>query len=212
MRRFQVGLFDWDGTLFDSRALNYLAASEIFKAFALPPPTEEEYFSGISADYMRFYYSRGIPENVDADALNEIRKEFMYKNWSVTPLHDDALETLLHVKNEGIKVGIVSGENSDILEERVKQKGLARLLDCLTGDAADKRMVIWETLDAMSLEPEDCFFVDDSPRDLVKIKESGVFTIGITHGFGSPQKIAEAQPDLIVPSLRKIIEFVDNDV
>ncbi len=211
MRRFRVALFDWDGTLFDSRALNHGAVVEIFKRFKLLPPTEEEYFSGISADYMGFYYSRGIPRDSSPDSLNEIRKEFMRKNWGKTPLHDDAVKMLIHLKDDGLKIGIISAENSDILKERVKQKGLARLLDCLTGDAFDKRMAIWETLEVMRLEPEDCFFVDDSPRDILKIKESGVFTIGITHGFGSPQKIAEAQPDLIVSSLQKIIEFVDSD-
>jgi len=180
--------------------------------FGLKPPTEEEYFSGICSSYMEFYYSRGIPRDTKPEVLNEIRKEFMLKNWMTTPLYDDALETLVHLKDGGLKVGIVSGENTDILEMRVRQKGLRRLLDYLAGDASDKKILIWDALDALSLEPEDCFFVDDNPRDIAKIKDSGVFTIGITHGFGTPQKIAEAQPDLVVPSLRKIIEFVESDI
>lgn len=205
MKRFRVAFFDWDVTLLDSQPINYLSAADIFKKFELKAPTEEEYTAKISADYMPFYWSYGIPKSVDKEELNELRREFMKKRSAGVNLYPDAFPALFHFRSCGFKVGVISGEDSEILARRIKFFSVDRLLHHQVGDATDKKIFIWDALEALGMEPEECFFVDDSPRDLVAIKESGVFTIGITRNIRPREVLAKSKPDLIVDSLDEIL-------
>lgn len=212
MRRFSVALFDWDGTLFDSRNLLYLASTSIFVQFGVSPPTSKVYFSEMSGNYTDYYYSHGIPRSASREDLCAIRKEFVLSNWHLALPFDDTLATLRYLKKEGLVVGIVSAESTELLERRLEEAGLDALLDYYVGSVHDKKIVILDMLKILETSPENCFYVEDTAKVIPRIKESGVFTIGITRGFGTPQEIAEAQPDLIVSSLQKIVEFVDGDI
>jgi phosphoglycolate phosphatase-like HAD superfamily hydrolase len=207
MKKFRAALFDWDVTLFDSQHLNYLSAVEIFRTFNLTPPTEEEYCAKISADYMPFYWSYGIPRGIDKEELNEIRKEFMRMKSFNIRLFPDTFPTLFYFKSCGFKVGIISAEDSELLSRRIKFFSLGKLLHYSVGDATDKKMYIWDALETFGMEPEECFFVDDSPRDLITIKDAGVFTVGITRGIRTREALALGNPDLIVDCLDEILHL-----
>lgn len=209
MKRFRVALFDWDVTLLNSQHVNYLSSADIFRKFGIQPPTEEEYCAKISADYMPFYWDRGISRNISKEDLNELRREFMKKRSADVALYPDSFPTLFYFRFCGFKVGIISGEDSELLRRRIKLFNLDKLLHHCVGDATDKKMYIWDALEMFGMEPEECFVVDDSPRDLVTIKESGVFTIGITRGIRSRESLARSNPDLIVDSLNEILHLAD---
>lgn len=212
MRRFKAALFDWDGTLFNSRQLLYLASSSIFVKFGIRPPTSKEYFSEMGGDYMAYYYSHGIPKNVSRATLCAIRKEFVIANWGLALPFHNTLKTLRYLREKELVVGIISAENTELLERRLEETGLDSLLDYCVGSVHDKKIVILDVLEIFRISPENCFYVEDTANVIPRIKESGVFTIGITHGFGTPEEIAKAKPDYIASSLQEVIDFVQSDI
>ena len=211
MRRFRAGLFDSDGTLLDSRDLLYLAASSIFANFGLPPPTKEMYFSGVGADYEKFYKAHGIPKDASKETMNRIRREFILKNWGLASLFEDVIPTLRYLKNMGLKIGIISAENSGILERRVKENGLDKLLDYCAGSVCDKKTLVLDALDKFRMDPEECFFVEDTPKDIVNVKESGAIVIGVTHGFGTPEEIGAVNPHKVISAISELVPFIESD-
>lgn len=209
MKRFRAALFDWDVTLLNSQHINYLASAHIFEMFGLTPPTEEEYYREISSKYMPFYWDRGVPKTANKEDLNAIRRDFMTDNWLAAGLFPDVFPVLANFRMAGFKTAVISAEDSEILTKRIKLLGIGKLLHHCAGDASDKKILIWDTLDMFGMEPEECFFVDDSPGDIPAIKESGVYTIGITRGIRSREAIEAAHPDLVVDSLNEILHLVD---
>lgn len=209
MKRFRAAIFDWDVTLLDSQHINYLASVHIFELFGLAPPTEKEYYREISSKYMPFYWDRGVPRTATKEDLNAIRKDFMADHWAAAGLFPDVFPVLANFRMAGFKTAVVSAEDSEILAKRIKLFGIGKLLHHYIGDAFDKKILIWDVLDMFGMEPEECFFVDDSPGDIPTIKESGVYTIGITRGIRSREAIEAARPDMIVDSLNEILPLVD---
>ena len=126
-------------------------------------------------------------------------------------MFDDAVSTLSYLKKRGLKVGIISGENSGILERRVRENGLNSLLDYCAGSVCDKRTLVLDALDEFKMDPEECFFVEDTPKDILAVKGSGAFVIGVTHGFGTPDEISAVNPDKVISALSELIPFVESD-
>lgn len=60
----------------------------------------------------------------------------------------------------------------------------------------------------LEVEPINCLMVGDTVVDIRAGKAAGAQTIGVTCGFGSPEELTEAQPDLILPSPSALVDLL----
>ena len=199
--KWKLGLFDWNGTLFDDLNLMYEAILAIFSYYCLPPPTLEEFRDETDADFMPFYHKRGIPLEVSAADLMEIRARVVNGQWQMTKLHTHVKPLLWICRESKIKRVIVSAENPIYLEERILRFDLTSFLDEFRGGVINKKIVFLEMMEKFAANPKETFYVDDNPGLLRVAQEMGITTFGVTHGYASREKIASAQPDYVVESL-----------
>jgi phosphoglycolate phosphatase len=202
MTGFKLAIFDWNGTLLNDLKLVYESVVAIFKAYQLPPPTLDEYRNEIEADFMKFYRAHGMPAHVTGEELNAIRKQYFQEHWQEVELQSGARQLLQLCRDLRIPITIVSGEMKEVLEDRLRQFSLAPLVNRVRGGARDKEHALADMLDTFKVDPEDTFYLDDSHDGITAAKHTGIFTIGFTGGYYSPQRIVLAKPDKFVHALQ----------
>jgi phosphoglycolate phosphatase-like HAD superfamily hydrolase len=208
--RFQLGIFDWDGTLLDNIGITHEASSHTFKTLApeVPIPTLEEFREEFSAEnVMEYYYKRGIPRTVTKDELYALW-ESKYDPLCIehVRLHKGAGH-LLHILNAyHVRNGIVSAARPSTVTHLERLK-ITRYFEHVLFDAHDKEIGILAMLDRCKILPRYAFYVDDTVSGIQQAKRAGVTTIGFIHGQNSERLIRAAKPDHVVGSMMDILHF-----
>ncbi|MEK7115289.1 MAG: HAD family hydrolase [Patescibacteria group bacterium] len=207
MSKYRLAVFDWNGTLLNDLSLVYASVQKIFRVYKLTPPTLEQYCNEISADFMQFYWSHGMPQYVTKDDLNKIRQDFFTLHWNNVFLNNDVYAILGFIIGRGLNISITSGEESSVLEERMKQFSLKPLFDLVRGSAWNKEVVLKETLQYFNILPSEAVYIDDTFDGITAAKNVGMDTIGFTGGYNSRERILVANPNFIIDSLDEIIRL-----
>lgn len=197
-------VLDWNGTLLNDLPLVYQSVCHIFRSFKLPAPLLSEYRAEISHNWRKFYTDHGIPEQVTADDLNALRREYFNSHWNDAALHPYALILLNFLKNKNIKIFLVTGEVPDLVERRLKQFNIKEFFDgCVAGVHCKP-----DALRELALLPHETVYVDDDPHALTGVKELGFTTVGMTHGYASSKRIRNAKPHFLANDFSGVIGWM----
>jgi HAD superfamily hydrolase (TIGR01509 family) len=174
-------VFDLDGTLLDSlefalRGLQYAVAPfsdvqltmDIFPTLGGPP---ERYF-------------RALVRNPDTDtpkALRRMREYLGTHGWDVN-LYAGALETLLSLKQAGVKLAVWTGRDRASMTEIFERHSLSGLfMHTVCGDdlASHKPNPegMYQIMQRLQVEPSDMLYLGDADVDAQGGRASGVKTI-----------------------------------
>ena len=61
--------------------------------------------------------------------------------------------------------------------------------------SSDLPNVLFKSIQALGVRPEDCLFVGDSTSDMEAGRRAGIRTCAVTWGYGKPEELAKFQPD-----------------
>lgn len=78
----------------------------------------------------------------------------------------------------------------------------------LDGRLDDKADLIGELIAEHGLNPAETIMVGDRKHDVIAAKRHGVFTIGVTYGYGSAEELNSAGADLLCHSPRDVAEQI----
>lgn len=206
MRRWRLAISDWDGTLFNSLGLVYGSVVEIFATFGLNPPSLETYRNEITADFMKFYWKHGVPQNATGDELNKIRKRHFEKHWQDARLNKGVKEWLEAMRRMNTPVAIVSAEIPEVLTRRLTELELLPLISHVRGGAYLKEEALREVLALFGVNPKDVFYLDDTYDGLMAAKAAGITAIGYNGDsrYNSTRRLQEAT-DIMVGSIPELI-------
>lgn len=210
---WNVAICDWNGTLLDDLPLVYGSVQNIFRSFGKIPPSLETYQKEITADFMKFYKTHGIPIDTESETLNAIRKKYFRENGERVTLTDGAQKLLEIFLGLDLKIGIVSGEAQGYLQDtRLKQFHIEKYFDFVFDGVSDKMGKFKELLKILEIGPRTIFYVDDSYDGIVAAKSAGITTFGFIHkgSYNSEEKIRAANPDYIIKSLLEIIPIISS--
>ncbi|MDP2598421.1 MAG: HAD hydrolase-like protein [Candidatus Liptonbacteria bacterium] len=208
-RRWHVGMFDFDGTLWNSKMLNYGSMAAIFQSFELPVPSMEEFVMTSSIrDLMDFYRAHGVPQSATRDQLRSIKNRYFEVHWKEAPLFDGTFKLLRICRELGMLTAIVSGQDREWLTRVLTERKISAFFDDIHGSVRGKEDALVQPLDYFGVKAEDAFYLDDTREGLTAAKDLGITAIGITHGLHKRALIEEARPDFIVDSLFEVIELL----
>lgn len=189
--RFDIILFDLDGTLLDTKKGILLAVAETIKKYErkIPNQTVLEGMIGppIQVSFKNLY---GIS---DADAMgmaNVFRKIYMEDDYllQAEPYAgiNDLLESLIQ---DGIKVGIATYKREDYAKRLLCEKGFNKFTDFMYGSDFSGMMkkadIIQKCLnDIGCVDLSKSVYIGDGDSDGKGANEVGMNFIGVTYGFG----------------------------
>jgi phosphoglycolate phosphatase len=213
--RFESVLFDLDGTLTDPRvaittsmvyALRELgatapAADEL--TWCIGPPLRENFAKLLGASrgdlveraaqiYLRRYATEGVRETV------------------VYP----GIDTMLRKLSTRAKLYLATSKFVDHAEQVLRGFSLRQYFAGAFGSQRDGSMaaktdLVRFILKTEKLSPDRAVIIGDREHDIIGGKANGVFTIGVTYGYGSRAELERAGTDEICQSPAEITSFIE---
>lgn len=206
-RLLQAVLFDWDGTLVNTAEASYRCYEKLFGSYGIPFD-RHAFQRTYSPNWHLTYSALGLPEErwgeADARWLEHYCQEEVV-------LIDGARETLLRVREAGLRAGLVTSGDCVRVGRELAALEVASLFEVVVcAEDTVKRKphpeALLLALDRLHLPPSEAAYVGDSPEDVRMAQAAGVVAVGIPGGFPNRDALAAAQPDVLEPSLRAALE------
>jgi HAD superfamily hydrolase (TIGR01509 family) len=204
-------VFDWDGTLVDSkRALVASFQETTAEVLGEPFPTAHE-------DVERMVQVRGQEafEEIaggDPELYQRIEQVFhrvyVAQQANIEPF-PGALETLERLREAGLALGVATSKARVRLDLEAGRSGIGALLDVsVSGDEVkvakpDPEQVV-AAITAIGAEPARTLYVGDGPNDVLAGRGAGAVTVAVSFGF-HPAEARAAAPDHVIDSLPELL-------
>ena len=201
--RFQLYLFDIDGTLLDS-------AHDI--CTAVRQTLEDAGATGLDDSYLRSFIGYhlcdlfsevfpGISEERSAELLSTYRATYLQRGHASTRVYEGVPEMLSSL--DGLK-STATTKGSETTRNVLTQFGLVSHFDHVQGTdgfpSKPEPDVILRSLDKFGVAPENCLFIGDTVPDIEAGRRAGVKTCGVTWGYGDVEAMRAQEPDYWISS------------
>lgn len=221
LRNAKCVIFDLDGTLVNTivdlaRTCDFLLKNDGIK----PKWTIEDYtrFVGNGA---RVLVERVYEGSLTDEELN-FRYELFKKKYNEIKLdnayiYSGVKELCQGLKTKGIKLAVCTNKPCLAAVDMVESLFGKNLFDVVCGaedgipkkpDAAMAKYI----LEKLSMTPEECVWIGDSPVDIKSAENIGCKCIAVTWGYTSSELLHLSFPALIVDTPKDILEIFDFDI
>jgi HAD superfamily hydrolase (TIGR01549 family) len=209
-------LFDLDGTLIDSVG----AYLEVARIAARPHGLEvtEQQVRHALASGSNFWKGVVPADRNDADAIMKALSAHARREWPRVLLeHGKAFEgiarTLDAIKRLGIRLGIVSGAQPEVLELLRKDGVLDRFDAIVLGADVSRRKPdpegIVKCLGELGVAPVAAVYVGDTPVDIQASRAAGVRAVAVLSGAADSAMLSAHWPDRLLSSHARLAEIVE---
>jgi len=198
--RFDLIVFDWDGTLMDSAGAIVHAIQASCRDLGLPEPPDERarYVIGLGlGDALR----HAVPELRESDyprMIERYRHHFLSRDHELT-LFDGVEALIAELAGRGRMLGVATGKSRAGLNRVLGSTGLgAHFHATRCADECFSKphpAMLDELMDELGVLPERTLMVGDTTHDLQMAKNAGVAALGVSFG-AHPRAALEAESPL----------------
>ena len=210
-------IFDFDGTLGDTRRNIVTTMQMAIKEMQLPSRTEAECASTIGlplAGCFRTLFP-DIQDELIPRCAETYRRIFNENLLKITPeAFPGVVKTLKALKSQGFTLTIASSRSRNSLTELTRDMGIADYISYLIGaddvkEAKPKPEPVLKTLATMQFEANETLVVGDMAVDILMGATAGAKTCGVTWGNGTKEELQKAGADFIIDNMQELIEIAD---
>jgi len=215
---FEALIFDWDGTLADTREVIVISFQKVLSEINCQVSNEYiERRIGIGAAETFREILRSTNANIDENLIMRLVKrksQFEIElTWKVK-LFEGARE-LLEALHSSLKIGLASMNNRSVVDPMLKANELEKYFQVvLTAEVISHSKpdpeIFLKTASKLETTPQKCVVVEDSIFGVKAAKSANMSCIAITTGIYSKQELEREKPDLIVKTLKdqQILDFI----
>ncbi|WP_116087003.1 HAD-IA family hydrolase [Tropicimonas sp. IMCC34011] len=206
----QLVVFDMDGTLVDSQAHILMAMTEAFQSAGRPVPEVAAILGivGLSLPQAVEVLVPGIAE-IDRDAMVEAYKRSFRAQFAgegshaLAPFYPGTREIVDRLAGEDeVLLGLATGKSRrgvDRIVEAHRMQGLFQTVQ--TADDHPSKPAPGMLLAALAetgCEAAHAVMIGDTTYDIEMGRAAGFRTIAVSWGYHAPERLASAEPDMIV--------------
>ena len=205
-------IFDFDGTLGDTRRNIVTTMQMAIKEMQLPERSEAECASTIGlplAGCFRTLFP-DIQDELIPRCAETYRRIFNENLQKITPeAFPGVVKTLKTLKEEGFVLTIASSRSRNSLIELTHNMGIADYISYIGADdvkeAKPKPEPVLKTLAAMHYDACETLVVGDMAVDIQMGTNAGTKTCGVTWGNGTREELNEAGADYIIDRMEDLL-------
>lgn len=198
--RFDLIIFDWDGTLIDS--IDWIArclqnASNETR-HATPDYQAAKDVIGLSIERaIEALYPTANPDEV-ITLVNRYETAYFSKKISRDDLFSGVFEMLETLKLQGLKLAVATGKTREGLDEALNATNTLDLF-CITRCADETKskphpLMLEEIMQFTNVSPQRTLMVGDSTHDLQMALNAGVASIGVASGAHDSEQLKNYSP------------------
>ncbi len=200
MRRFELLVFDWDGTLMDSEARIVACLQGAIADLELP---RQE----VAA--LRNIIGLGLAEAINAlfpgsDAtmqqalVERYRHHFLVADPTPSALFDGAADVLHGLAEQGYLLAVATGKGRRGLDKVLEETGLGPLFHATR--CADETcskphpQMLLELMEHLGAEPQATLMIGDTEYDMEMARNARTAALGVSYGVHHPERLLRHEP------------------
>lgn len=204
--RFDLVVFDWDGTLVDSLANIVGAMQATIGELALPARSDAEVRAVVGLGFGEVL-NQLFPDlsTRDHERVRNAYREHFLGAGHTAQLFPGVRETLTALGASGLTLGVATGKARVGLMRELEETGLAGMMaatrcadQCLSKPAPD---MLLQLMDELFHEPVRTLMVGDSEYDLLMARAAGTASVGVTGGAHARDRLAALEPLAVIDSV-----------
>jgi len=198
-KRYELIVFDWDGTVMDSTAVIAMSIQSACRDLNLPVPSDEDarHVIGMGlAEALR----HAVPTAADDmyEPLADRYRHYFLAQDQTIPLFSGARETIEELHAAGHVLAVATGKSRKGLDRVLDSSGLRQyFMATRTADQTFSKphpAMLLELMDELGMQPEQVLMIGDTTHDLQMAINAGVDAVGMTYGAHPEAQLRELQP------------------
>lgn len=209
IKRYDLIVFDWDGTVMDSTAVIAGSIQAACRDLDLPVPDDEaaRHVIGLGLSQALRYAVPDAPESMYEPLVARYRHHFMAQDRAI-PLFDGARETLAELHGAGYWLGVATGKNRAGLDRALESTGLNKYFHATrTADRTFSKpnpAMLFELMDELAVSTERALMIGDTTHDVQMAQNAKVDVVAVGYGAHPPEQLQELNPLALVGSFAEL--------
>jgi phosphoglycolate phosphatase len=187
MKRYELIVFDWDGTLMDSAAMIVDSVQAAARDLGLEPPSEERarHIIGLGlVDALR-HALPDLPEDHYPELVDRYRHHYLSRDHELV-LFAGAAALVEQLAAMGYRLGVATGKSRRGLDRALEHSGLGDYFHATRcADECHSKphpQMIEELMDEFVVTPAQTLMIGDTTHDLLMAQNAGVDAVGVSYG------------------------------
>ena len=210
--RAEVLLFDFDGTLIDSKVDIATAVNLTLGDLGLPLRSVEEIFSFVGDGVkrlLRLSVGEANPDQYDR-ALEVFRRHYLEHCVQTTKWYPGIWEVLQHYKDRTkVIVTNKSLEYTMAIVDGLQARDLFQHVEAPrdTAELKPEPVMLERALQVLGVDGKHTVMIGDSTNDVRAAQAAGIRACAVGYGYGNPERVAALQPDFYCETPRDLIDL-----
>lgn len=210
MERYELVIFDWDGTLMDSigRIVSCMQTAAKLMEQTVPTCHEVKQIIGLSLSNAVDVLFPQCNAEQQRNIIEHYHFQYIEEDNTPTPLFDNAIELLKHLKQENKIIAVATGKARAGLERVMSMSDTKQFFSTTRcADEANSKPdpdMLNQILNELCVSPEKAIMVGDTSHDLKMARDAGIASIGVTFGVHERHILQKYDPIAIVDSLAEM--------
>jgi phosphoglycolate phosphatase len=212
-RRYDLIVFDWDGTLADSTAIIARSIREALRDMGetVPEETAARYVIGLGlADALRTVAPM-LPAERHSELVAHYRRRYLAAEQDI-PMFKGAVELIAELDRAGYLLGVATGKSRMGLDRVLTKNGLATRFHATRcadeGRPKPHPDMLLHVMDRLGVAPEATLMIGDTTHDLLLARNAGVAAVAVTYGAHEREPLASLAPVGTVHSMAELAQWL----
>jgi phosphoglycolate phosphatase len=213
-RRFDLVVFDWDGTLFDSTALIVHSIQAACADLGVPVPDDERasWVIGLS---LRAAMQHAAPTLTEAQLpamIERYRFHYLARQHDLS-LFPGVLDMLHALRRRHHWLAVATGKSRAGLDEALHAVELRGVFDgTRTADETRPKpdpQMLQELMRQFGTDPDRTLMIGDTTHDLQLAANAGTPSVAVAYGAHAPSEFATHSPLVVAASVAELAAWLD---
>ena len=213
-RQYDLVVFDWDGTLFDSTALIVRCIQDACADLGLPSPADAQaaYVIGMGLHEALAHVCPGISREQVGQVAQRYRVHYFARQHELS-LFAGTLPMLQALKARTHWLAVATGKSRQGLDEALRTVELRGMFDGSrtadeTASKPHPRMLL-ELMAEFGADPQRTLMIGDTTHDLQLAANAGTHALAVSYGAHEPASFAAYQPRFVAHSVAELHGWLD---
>ncbi len=212
-RKFELLVFDWDGTLMDSAAAIAESLQAACAELGVPVPdnTRARYVIGLGLTDALAYAVPDLEPAQYPQLLDLYRHHFLRRDGGTT-LFGGAAEMIRELHDRGFLLAVATGKSRRGLDRALQETGLDGYFH--TTRCADEGFskphpgMLHAVMDALAAMPEATVMIGDTTHDLEMAGAAGVASVAVTYGAHERTALSACKPLAMLDEIQGLHDWL----
>ncbi len=207
-------IFDLDGTLINSNGDLKFCMNKMLTDYNLPTITTEETYKFVGYGARKFV-ELALKGNLDnfEERFNVFNKYLATYSGDNAYIYDGLDELLISLKNQGVKLAIVSNKQQDATDFVVSKMLGKYNFDVVCGIGGNFKTkpdttAVEYVLRTLNISKQDTLYVGDSEIDMITAINAGLKSVGVLWGFRTKEQLIEKGGKVFANNAKELAEII----